>query len=213
KAGHITPKSKAKNFTTIVASQDDSDDVEESSIIKSKFLYLLKMKPKKTILQRMRRPKSLHPTYKQGKKALDERRYNDAILWFERALVHYPNSATIQTDLAVAYMENLNYQKCYDYITQAIKNNPNNARAWALCGKYYMQQSEYKQALKDLKQSLKIDAKDALALEIRGNVYYILHQYDMALNDFNQLLEIEPHNNNNANILIARGAVYFNLCH
>src|SRR6185312_13858813 len=42
RAGHITPKDKvkAKDFTTIVASQDDNDDVEESSIIKSKFLYL-----------------------------------------------------------------------------------------------------------------------------------------------------------------------------
>src|SRR6185369_8725331 len=183
-------------------------DVEESSIIKSKFLYLLKMKPRKTILQKMKRPKNLHPTYRQGKKALDEKKYNDAILWLERALIHYPNSATIQIDLAVAYMGNLNHQKWYDYITKAIKNKPSNARAWALRGKYYMQQSEYKQALKDLKQSLKIDASDVLALEDRGNNYYIFNQYEMALNDFNQLLKIEP---NNITALGIRGKIYTKL--
>src|SRR6185312_6001220 len=213
RAGHITPntKDKTKDFTAIVASQIDDDDVEETSIIRSNFLFLLQMKLKKTILQLMKRPKCLHPTYKQGRKALDEKRYNDAILWLERALIHYPNSATIQIDLAAAYMEILNYKKCYDYITQAIKNNPNNARAWAWRGKYYMQQSEYKKALKDLKQSLKIDANDALALEVRGNIYYILTWYELALADFNQLklLGIEP---NDANTLIARGAVYFNSC-
>src|SRR5581483_11418665 len=211
RAGHIDimPKNKTKDFTTIVASQEEEEeDVEETSIIKSKFLYLLQMKPKKTILQIIKRPKSLHPTYKKGKKALDEKRYNDAILWLNRALIHYPNSATIQIDLAVAYMEILNYQKCYDYITQAIKNNPNNARAWAQCGKYYMQQSVYKQALKDLKQSLKIDPSDVLALEVRGNIYYIFNQYEMALNDFNQLLEIEP---NNVNALEIRGKIYSTL--
>src|SRR5438128_9098447 len=72
KAGHITPKGKTTDFTTIVENQDN-DDAEESSIIKSKFLYLLKMKPKKTLLQKMRRPKNLHHTYKQGKKAHDEK--------------------------------------------------------------------------------------------------------------------------------------------
>ena len=71
-------------------------------------------------------------------------------------------------------MENLNYQKCYNYINQAIKNNPTNARAWAWHGKYYMQQLESKQALKDLKQSLKIDTSDTFALEIRGNILSVV---------------------------------------
>src|SRR6185312_1354294 len=192
---------KTKDFTAIVASQDVGDDVEEASIMKSKFLYLLQMKPKKSILQLFKMPLSLHTTYRQGKKALDEKRYSDAILQLERALIDYPDNATIQIDLAVAYMENLNYQKCYDCITLAIKNDPNNARAWAWCGKYYMQQSEYKKALKNLKQSLKIDASDALALEVRGNIYCILTWYELALADFNQLklLGIEP---NDANTLI-----------
>src|SRR6185295_7264750 len=159
------------------------------------------MKPKKSILQLLKMPLSLHYTYRQGKKALDEKRYNDAVLWLGKALIDYPDNATIQIDLAAAYMGNLNYQKCYDYITQAIKNDPNTARAWAWRGKYYMQQSEYKQALKDLKQSLKIDACDKLALEVRGNIYYILTWYEPALADFNQLLEIEP---NHANTLIVR---------
>src|SRR6185369_9357278 len=103
RAGHITPntKGKTKDFTAIVASQDDGDDVEETSIIRSKFLYLLQMKPKKSILQLLKMPLSLHNTYRQGKKALDEKRYNNAVLWLERALIHYPDNPTIQIDLAV----------------------------------------------------------------------------------------------------------------
>src|SRR5438128_11669347 len=50
KAGHITPKDKTTDFTNIVENQDN-DDAEETSIRKSKFLYLLKMKPKKSVIR------------------------------------------------------------------------------------------------------------------------------------------------------------------
>src|SRR5207248_3346994 len=110
--GHITtpPRNYRMDFTTIVENQDNSD-AEESSIRKSKFLYLLKMKPKKTLMQKIRRPKGQHPTYRQGKKALNNERYRDAILWLQRALEHYPDSSTILYNLAMAYMKSTNYQE------------------------------------------------------------------------------------------------------
>src|SRR6185312_15361762 len=54
-AGHIQPNAKGSrmtDFATIVEKQNvDNDDIEESAIRKSKFLNLLKMKPKKAFVQ------------------------------------------------------------------------------------------------------------------------------------------------------------------
>src|SRR6185436_17619778 len=90
---HITPKDSTPDFTEAVENQDDSDS-EEYSVMKAKFLHLLKMKPKKTLLQKIKRPKGQYPAYRQGKKAFNDKRYWDAIMWLERALEHYPNSST-----------------------------------------------------------------------------------------------------------------------
>src|SRR6185295_14373697 len=208
-AGHIQLKGRMTDFATIVERQNvDNDDVEESVIRKSKFLNLLKMKPKKAFVQRLRRPKNQHPTYKQGKKALDAKLYKDAITWLERALEHYPNSSTIQCDLAFAYMGSSDHKKSYKYVNQAIKNNPRNARAWTCRGEHHMMQAEFKQSLKNLEQSLDIKPNDAYTLSLRGKVFYMLNQYDNALTDLHKALKLDPEN------LIAlklRGEVFLSL--
>jgi tetratricopeptide (TPR) repeat protein len=204
-AGYIAPRDNTIELTTVIESQDDSDSEEVSiSIVKSKFLSLLKAKPRKSLMERII-PKALHPTYKQGTKALDDKRYGDAILWLEKALDHYPNSSTIQCDLAIAYEETRDYKKCCEYFNEAIKSNPKNAEAWAYLGNYYLKQTEYQQSLRYLKQSLVIKPNNSFALNRKGEVFRMIKQYSQALIDFNKSLDIEP---NDVFALSRRGYVY-----
>src|SRR6185436_15359889 len=126
--------------------------------------------------------------------ALDAKLYKDAIILLERALELYPNSSTIQCDLAIAYMGILDYKKSHEYVTEAIKNNPKNARAWTCCGEYHMMQSEFRQSLKHLEQALDIKPNDAYTLSLRGKVFYMLNQYDNALTNLHKSLELDPEN-------------------
>src|SRR5437879_9604367 len=101
-AGYIISAKELNNYTIILESDDDP---EEISVQRTKFYYLLQSASNRSFFKRIQIPMIFLPACWKGKIAFEQRRYNEAAIFFEKVQQHYPESSSILYHLGIAYFK------------------------------------------------------------------------------------------------------------
>jgi tetratricopeptide (TPR) repeat protein len=141
----------------------------------------------------------------KGIEMASNRKLDDAIINFSKALELDPNNMLIWFNRALAYMQMCKYDKALYDLNNAINGGCNDAIAFFSRGVCYLSNHMYKEAVLDFSKSIELDPKDMESLMNRGLAYTNLGCLVEALRDYTKLIEMDP---NNAQAYHHRSIVY-----
>jgi len=136
--------------------------------------------------------KELETEYLQGKIALVDEKWEDALNHFERVVIvnpkffkgwHYKGFALYELG---KYVESI---ECYD---KALEINPQYAEAWSNRGNLLYELGRYEEALACCNKALEINPGFEPAWNNKGNSLYGLGRYKESLECYEKALEIDP---------------------
>jgi cytochrome c-type biogenesis protein CcmH/NrfG len=81
-----------------------------------------------------RDPKNVESRVHLGNLYFDAERYQDAIKWYEEALVLKPNDADVSTDLAICFYYTSQLDKAITQFEQSLKSNPSHVKTYLNMG-------------------------------------------------------------------------------
>lgn len=141
----------------------------------------------------------------KGIEMASNRKLDEAIINFSKALELDPNNMLVWFNRALAYMQMCKYDRALYDLNNAINGGCNDAIAFFSRGVCYLSNHMYKEAVLDLSKSIELDPKDMESLMNRGLAYTNLGCLDEALHDYTKLIEIDS---NNAHAYHHRSIVY-----
>ncbi|CAI2165040.1 6349_t:CDS:2 [Funneliformis geosporum] len=148
--------------------------------------------------------KKLHPAYNEAVKALNNKRYEESVLWLTCLLKHYPSSYSTRCDRA--FINSLllgQHFRALGDLNIALCIKTKSPHAWYLRGEIIRRIGHYEDALVDINRSLHLSSENAISYGIRGAILYKLKRFNEALEDLNCSLQKLP---NNGYCLSFRGA-------
>lgn len=105
-----------------------------------------------------------------------------------------------------AYINNSEYEKAIESLTEAIQLNPKSDAAYNNRGLAYYKGGDPANAISDFNISLELNPKCAQAYHNRGAVYYKIGSMDKAINDFSTAIQVDP---SYANAYNSRAIAFF----
>lgn len=131
--------------------------------------------------------------YTDGLIALNEKKYDEALVYLSRAIKLEPDFAETYFLRATAYYEMKNYEKAISDYTSCIKYNPSHDRAYLFRGISYEEMESIENAISDYTRAIELNPDDSNYYNIRGSLYYMnSEKYDisLALEDFKKGCEL-----------------------
>jgi len=139
-----------------------------------------------------------------GNQALADKKYNEAITEFTKAIKDSPDDATLYYLRGSAYYARYNdaflnndpkadgndFRLAIDDFNKAIEIDPNYAEAYDFRGLTYAAFEEDDKALSDYNQAIALKPDLASAYYGRGFLYEENGQYDLAIADYERFLEL-----------------------
>lgn len=150
----------------------------------------------------------------KGYNLLQEKRYEEAISYFKKAIEVDKTNITYFENLGVTLKKMGAFQDMLDNYTLAIKYFPEEPDLYYYCGDAYNEMEQSDAAIKSYTKAIKVanddDAVEYLYLYYfnRGNVYLKMKKYQAALSDLNRTIALEPYFHGAFN---NRGYIKFNL--
>jgi len=104
----------------------------------------------------------------------EERKYEQAISEYIKAIEINPNYADAYNNRGVSYYNQGKYEQAISDYTRAIKLNPKYADAYNNRGIVYYDQGQHNQAIKDYSKAIEVNKSYAKAYHNRGLVYMVV---------------------------------------
>ena len=143
--------------------------------------------------------------FNQGAEFLDQKKWDEAIEAFTRAIELKPDFVKAYNNRGFAYTEKGEYDRAIEDLNKAIELDPSDAYAYTNRGVAYSKKGEHDRALEDYNKAIELDPNDANAYSNRGNAYSEKGEYDRAIEDHNKAIEFKP---DDAEIYSNRGVAY-----
>src|SRR4051812_2168595 len=131
----------------------------------------------------------------KAQRAWEQRRYDDAIWHYERALVRSPQNAVLLVDLARAYALRFRYADAEKLVDLAQSLYPNDAQLQLMLGRSYVELQQFDRAIACYRRSLEISpslAERPQTLLELAKMYERLHQLDAARECVEEALVLTP---------------------
>ncbi len=141
-----------------------------------------------------------------GKKNIQRKEWDEAIINFGKALQINPNDAFAYENRGDCYFAKQEMKNAINDFSQLIKINPTNSTAYYNRGTVLRAQRAYEKAIVDYNESLRLNPKNALAYESLASIYSLLGNYDKSIRNWNEGLRLNP---TNSTALAFRGWDYF----
>jgi len=135
----------------------------------------------------------------EGRQALDEKRYADAVNLFEAALAENPD---LKQDASAAYEKALREEanslikkepdKAEALLLKAVEVNPGSVKAHSKLGILYVQQKKYEQAIDEYKTVSRLDPSRTDAFFNLGYLYAVKKNYEDAEKMYKKVVELKP---------------------
>ncbi len=137
--------------------------------------------------------------FKKGNKLFESHRYNEAINYYDKAIVLIPDKSNFIADKilmfvnkakALVLIEKYNeaIKECYDKI---IKLNPNNKKAHYEKGINLLKLNKYEETILCMNKVIEIDPKYSIAYYNLGNALLEIQQYDQAIQNYDRAIELD----------------------
>lgn len=131
--------------------------------------------------------------FSEGQKALAFRNYDEAIIYFQKALVVDPSFIDIHRFLGDVYLKKGELGKAEDEYNQVITvKNPNNIPAHVGLGDINFQEGKFEQAISQYKKAISINPDCAPAHSGLGDVYSKKKKIDAAMSEYIKAISIDP---------------------
>ncbi len=129
--------------------------------------------------------------FKSGTKMLDEKNYEQAILYFTRYLNKYPNDKIGYVNRGIAYGSSGKYEQAVADYTKAVSLDSQYVSAYLGRGFIYIVAEKFESALRDLNTAVKLDPNNKLAYRFRALLYKKIGENNLAEADSAKAEELE----------------------
>jgi len=132
--------------------------------------------------------------FKEANKLFAERKLDQAIELYKKALEISPNSAEIYSNLGLAHFFLKKNDKAITYFKKAIKINKNNKNPYKYLGKIFDRMNNHVKSIHYLKQALLLDPNDFDCKFLISSSLVKLKKFDLAEKFCKSLLVSHPNN-------------------
>jgi tetratricopeptide (TPR) repeat protein len=140
-------------------------------------------------------PNSPAPYYSRGIAYVDQRKYDEAIADFTKA-IQFNKQWQYLFERGRAYCQNGQFQEAIADLTAASDGGADNQHVLLLIhlyrGKAYQAQKKHDRAIADFTDAIDMGVSDSEPYILRGASYAELDRHDQAIADFTQALRIQP---------------------
>jgi tetratricopeptide (TPR) repeat protein len=139
--------------------------------------------------------KKLQPAHNEAIKALNNKKYEETVLWLTCLLQQYPNSFSTRCDRAFvnSFLLNKPYLALED-LNIALGLKTKSSHAWNLRAETFRRIGYYDDALLDLNRALQLEPNNAISYGIRGALFYKMKRFNESLEDLKYSLQLLPNN-------------------
>ena len=130
----------------------------------------------------------------QGKQALDDAHFDEAVSTFSQAIEADPQRTDAYNARAVGYFELKQYDLALEDLNQAITLDSVGYRAYYNRANVYREQKNYESALQDYTRAIQRKPNVTDLYINRGAVYFVQNRYEEALQDFDFALQLDDQN-------------------
>lgn len=131
----------------------------------------------------------------KAQRAWDERKYEEAIWYYERALAHAPNNPVLMCDVARAYALRFRYDDAEKLVARAQLMHADDAQFQQMLGRTYVQIQQFDRAIQCFRRSLELAPTSpdrAQSLLELAQMYERLHDLGAARECAEEALALEP---------------------
>jgi tetratricopeptide (TPR) repeat protein len=125
--------------------------------------------------------------HSKGTEQMLAKKYEEAIVFFRRAIDLNPDFAEAYYNLGVAYEELGKHEDSVETLKKAIRLTPENANAHYALGYAYYQLKRYKESVDALERSLALKPGNAFARKKLGSAYLAMGNKEKAREQYLQL--------------------------
>ena len=143
-----------------------------------------------------------------GKRKLNERDYQAAVIEFDRALASNPSDLNALSGRAEAYYWQRNFQAALQDLNTVLEQDPDNAIFFFYRGYIYGELKRPDLAIADYTKAINLNSQNSDAYYNRGFNHNNLNKYTEAIADFTQAINLNPQN---SDAYYNRGSSYSNL--
>jgi len=111
-------------------------------------------------------------------KALNDKNYNEAIEYFNKAIEMYPYFAEPYFFRATTYFRMKNYEEAIADFTRCVKYDPSHAEAYYWRGEVYYHLEDYSNAISNYTKAIELDPDNIYYYYSRGTTYYLRDRDD-----------------------------------
>ena len=134
----------------------------------------------------------LEALFKEGRQLFRDRKYQEAISYFERVLKHDPDQAEVHDALAMAHFVLKQYELAIEHFSRVAQLQPMNASVLVNMGAVYNRKEDFQKAAEILKKAVAKDGKAIEAYYNLGIAYRGLKQFPMSVNAYKEALRLNP---------------------
>jgi MtfA peptidase len=143
--------------------------------------------------------------FTEGIWLMSERRYDDAVAAFDKAIEMAPRDTEALIHRALALIKAGQFERGIEGATSAIGLDDNDAMAWRVRATGYLAIAQYGRARADCRRAIELDGKNGEAFRLRGLALAGLGELKEALNDFGRAIHFDA---DLADTLRARAQTY-----
>jgi tetratricopeptide (TPR) repeat protein len=148
--------------------------------------------------------------FQKGLSLSQERRYEEAIEAFSKALEVRPDHADAFNNRGAVWYYKKDYAKAIEDYTRAIEFRPESADFYNNRGAAWLHRKDWDRAQRDFEQAIQMDPRFVEAYRNLGIVLYIKLDYEGAIREYTRALAVQP---DSAEILNNRGAAFYQQGH
>jgi tetratricopeptide (TPR) repeat protein len=129
-----------------------------------------------------------------GDHARDLGRFDEALYWYERGLLQFPNEAKFNQRLGWLALNAEDFDSAESYFQISITHDPESANTHRLLGMALFKQGRYREAEQELQRSLTLNPNSAWGFMQLGDVYLAMDQLDAAIDAYENAILLDPTN-------------------
>ncbi len=138
-----------------------------------------------------------NPNVAEGMKAIEELRYNDALICFEAATVSKEDSRLISRGNGIASMGVLDYEAAISYLEECLSYSKGRISDMDYDVNYYLAAAycklgKYTKAEEIYTAILALKPEEVEAYYLRGNTRLQTYRYELAQEDFSKVISLAP---------------------
>jgi tetratricopeptide (TPR) repeat protein len=130
--------------------------------------------------------------FQKGYNALEVKEYDNAILYYQKAIELNPNFFAAYYSLGIAYKLKGNFDKAIQSYEKAIELNPNFSDAYYNLGLAYRSKGDLNKAIRSYEKAIELDPKDFGSYYNMGFAYNLNGDFDKAIQSYEKVIELNP---------------------